>query len=215
MKFSKIMFQFSILSALFLYAGCVFAQEMESMVLQERDTLYISVFAVNLRSGPGKEFEKSGVLYLNTPVFKMFEEDKWIQIEVSDTLDGWIISWFTKKSRVTGFDRDRILYKDADVRSKISAIKRMSEKKSGDAFEFLQEVILSHEKHDLGIEIDSLIIPEIFRGWSEHSITEAVPVLVSVMENEISGEIAQSKAAMEEIKVAAKDAIKILVRENE
>ena len=215
MKFSNEIFKFTLFIMILLCAVSVFAQDDYSLVTQERDTLYIGVFAVNLRSGPGKEFEKAGVLYLNTPVFKMFEEEGWIQIEVSDTLEGWVLSRFTTNARVAGFARDRILYNEADVRSKISAIKRMTTQKSGIAFEFLKDVIINHDKHDLGVEMDSLVVPEIFRGWAENSIVEAVPILVFVVEQEIVGEIGQSKEAIDEIKVAAKDAIKILVREQE
>jgi len=182
---------------------------------QEQDTLFISVFAVNLRSGPGLEFEKAGILYLNTPVFKMLEVENWYQIFVSDTLEGWVLSRFTTNARITGLAKDKILYSEADVRSRIGAVKRMTAEHQGIAFDFLQDVIINHDKHDLGVEIDSLVIPMIFRGWAENSIEEAVPILIYVMEHDLKGEIGQSLKSMNELKIAAKDAVKQLVRVEE
>ncbi len=204
MNFSNEFFKVVIFFIIILSVSNTFAQE--------QDTLYIGVFAVNLRSGPGLEFEKAGVLYLNAPVFKKLEEGTWYQIYVSDTLEGWIFSRFTTRARVTGFARDKILYNDADIKSKIGAVKRMTAEHKGAAFEFLQDVIINHDKHDLGVELDSLVLPEIFRGWAENSVEEAMPTLVYVMEQDLKGEIGRSLEAINELKIAAKDAIKLLVR---
>lgn len=180
---------------------------------QMPDTVFINVYALNVRSGPGLEFEKIGALFLNTPVLVITEEKNWYEILVGDTLEGWISTRFTSPSTITGLEKDIILYHDGDLQLKIQAIKRMTGEHSGPALKFLQDVVLNHEKYDLGVETDKIVLPQIFRGWGENKVTEAIGALVFVMEQDLGGEIGRSAENMREIKLAAKEAIKLLVRE--
>jgi uncharacterized protein YgiM (DUF1202 family) len=204
---------------------------------QNPQVVYVKVSAVNVRSGPGLKYKIVGVVTQDTPVKVISKHQGWFEILVGDTLDGWIDSNFTMVKTAneeekfsiekipsetsasetispteSSQDKDKSIYRDGDMKSKIKLIIRLSKEHSGPAFDFLQAIMLNHKNYDLGKETDLILLPEIFQGWRENKIVEATPILLYVMQNDLSGEIGNSPEAMKAIRHAAKEAIKILTR---
>ncbi|NQS98057.1 MAG: SH3 domain-containing protein [candidate division Zixibacteria bacterium] len=176
------------------------------------DVVYVNAFAVNVRSGPALDYDKVGVVSLNTKLKVISESEQWYEILIGDSLDGWITSRFTRLTPISGAERNRIIYQDGDFQSKIHLIRRLSREHSGHGFNLLKDIVIAHDKYDYGIEYDRILLPEIFKGWAENEIVEAMNILIYVMEQDLKGEIGKSLEAVREIKLAAKEAIKKLVK---
>ncbi len=197
-----------ILSALFLFFTSLSAQELP-------DTVFVNAYIVNLRAGPGLDYDKVGAVRLNNWLEVIGDSSGWYEVLVGDTLAGWVLSRFTGLNTVSGFVRERILFRSGSMRARLAAIGRMSGESAGPPFEFLRSVIISHENHQFDIEQDKIVMKAIFNGWAANGITEAVNILLYVLENDISGEIGKSTRDMKEIRLTAKEAVKILVRESQ
>jgi len=183
-----------------------------SSTAQNEDTKYVQVFALNMRSGPGMEFEKTHTIFLNSKVLILSQEEDWLEIQVDDTLRGWIAGSFVGASPITGFERDKLLFMDGNLNAKIRAVNAMTEEQEGESFEFLKNYVLNQEQNSLGLNLDKVILPEIFREWANNDIEPAVSILIYLMDHDIGGEIGQSAESVLELRVAAKEAIKVLVR---
>ena len=180
---------------------------------QNKDIQYVQVYALNMRSGPGLEFEKTGTIFLNTKVQILSQEEAWLEIQADDTLRGWIAGNFVGGSPITGFERDKLLFLDGNLNAKIRAVNAMTKEQDGESFEFLKNYVLIQEQNSLGLDIDKVILPEIFRGWANNDIEPAISILIYLMDHDIGGEIGQSTDSVLELRIAAKEAIKVLVRE--
>lgn len=176
-------------------------------------TVYVKAYAVNIRSGPGLEFDKVAVVFLNTPLEAIDRDSAWYQVIVGDTMSGWIARRYTGDSQITGLEQDKIYYLEGGLEVKLETVKRMVKQRGGPQFEFLKSVIVNHEEFQLSVEYDIIILEEIFKGWMNNSVQDAVSVLLYVMENDLSGEIGKSPEMMRELRLSAKEAIKKLVRE--
>lgn len=210
------------------FADSIAAENPDTVLLESSDTLsveiddkfslkipdivYVKAFAVNVRSGPALDYDKVGVVFLNTELKVISESDQWYEILVGDTLDGWITSRFTQTTLMSNIESDRIIYQDGDLQSKIRLIHRLSREHSGAGFDLLKDIVIAHDKYDHGIRYDKILLPEIFKGWAENGIVEAMNILIYVMEQDLKGRVGGSLEAMREIKLAAKEAIKALVR---
>jgi hypothetical protein len=177
------------------------------------DTVYVNISAVNLRAGPGSEFDKIRTVTLNTPLKVLMLEKGWYKIRIEDGFEGWIAGNLVNAQFLGGVDRDIALYPESDLETKIQIINRLSQEHQGPAFNYLCQIISEHEKHDSGLEVDRIVMPQIFRNWSTNKVTEAIPALTFVMEHNLAGEIGKSSEDMRRLKTSAKEAIKILLRE--
>jgi len=180
---------------------------------QESKIVYVKMPAVNIRTGPGLNFDKAGVVAINTPLKIISREGDWYEVLIGDTLDGWIGIAYTSEAPLPALERDKVIFKEGDYRSRIRMVEKMSSKHSGAEFEFLKDVALNYQKYESDLEADKMVLKEIFRLWSEKGIIEAIGVLVYVLENDFGGKLGENPQASQEIKLAAKEALKILVRE--
>lgn len=180
---------------------------------QSADTVYVRNFAVNIRTGPGLDYDKAGVVYINTPLRVISGKNDWFEIIAGDTLDGWIAKIYTSYTPLSSLQSDKTHYHDGDMQDKLYIIAKMTKKHSGPEFEFLCDIILNHHNYDMGQEADRILLPEIFKGWTANKVTEAVPVLSFVMEQKMTGQIGNIGDANREVILAAKTALKALVRE--
>ncbi len=175
-------------------------------------TVYVKAFAVNIRTGPGLDFDKAGVVFLNTPLEAIDQDSAWFQVLIGDTMSGWVASRFTVENPVTGMERERIIYFEGSVNAKLAAIDRMTAERSGPQFDFLRSIVLQHNEYELSLEQDKIVLDEIFAGWAGNRVEEAVSILLYVMRNDLAGEIGKSREMMRELRVSAREALKILVR---
>lgn len=175
-------------------------------------TFYITAYAVNIRSGPGLEFDKIGVVFLNTEIKVFSDYDNWFEVSIGDTLIGWIAQRFAGIDMLEGIEKDRLIYRDGDLQAKINVIQKLAQAHSGPEFELLKQIIIRHVEFDMGIDNDKILLPEIFKNWAENQVVESMTVLLYVLENDIKGDIANSKEAMNEVKLAAKEAVKYLAK---
>ena len=182
------------------------------LTAQTNDTVYVRSYAVNVRTGPGLDFDKVATVFINSTLRVMARENDWLEVIVGDSLDGWVAQAYTQTAPVPRFDRDVIFYNDGSIKAKIRAIGRMIPLHEGREFDFLKDVVINHHNYDFGPEADKVLLSEIFNGWAQKSITEAIPILIYVIENDITGEITADQEVCKEIKLAAKEALKILVR---
>jgi|GEM_PF-1652750 len=180
---------------------------------QDTKIVYVKMPMVNIRSGPGLNYNKTGVVNINTALKIISAEGDWYEVLIGDTLDGWIGKQYTSDKPLSTLERDKITFKEGDYRSKIRMVEKMSYKRSGSEFEFLKDVVINHQNYESTVENDKMVVKEIFRRWSEHGITEAVGTLVYILENDFTGILADNPVVNQELKLAAKDALKILVRE--
>lgn len=196
----------ALISALLLIASAT------NLPAEPSDTVYARAYAVNIRSGPGLEYEIVGVSYINEPLEVATREKEWTEIIKGDTLDGWMFNQFLTDNPVPVQKRDEIYYFEAPINQKLEVIRRMAAQNSGPGFDFLRKVALNHADYQLELEIDRALLPAIFRAWNQNNIVESIPVLSIVMERGISGEISGSPQAIWNIKAAAKEALMELVR---
>jgi len=182
------------------------------LTAQISDTVYVRSYAVNVRTGPGLDFDKVTTVFINSPLRVMTRENDWLEVLVGDSLDGWVAQAYTQPAPVPRFDRDVIFYNDGGMRAKLRAVERMTPLHEGREFDFLKDVVINHHNYEFGPETDKILLSEIFNGWAQNSITEAIPILIYVIENDIQGEITADQGVCREIKLAAKEALKILVR---
>ena len=176
------------------------------------ESVYISVYALNMRTGPGAEFEKNGTLFLNTQSKVLSAEGGWYEVQVNDSLKGWISKKFTDSQPLAGLEKDKILFNDGDLNNKLKAMERLAAEKQGESFEFLSDFVLNHEKHQFPLDLDKIVLARIFREWAKNGVTDAMNVLLYVLEEGLEGEIGNNPPALAEVRLAAKDAVKILAR---
>jgi len=180
---------------------------------QTIDTVYVKNFAVNIRTGPGMDYDKAGVVFVNAPLKVISLKNGWFEIIVGDTLDGWISQIFTSYTPLSVFQTDKIQYHDGDMDTKMAVIAKMVNKHSGPEFNFLCDIILNHHNYDMGPEADRILLPQIFTGWADNYVAEAIPVLSFVMEKKLTGQIASPGDPNREVILSAKNALKKLVRQ--
>ena len=200
-------------SAFHLLATTILLLFFSIIYAQEAKQVYVKMPMVNIRSGPGLNYDKTGVVTINTALKIISVEGDWYEVLIGDTLDGWIGKVYTSDRLLSTLERDKIIFKEGDYRSKIRMVEKMSYKHSGSEFEFLKDVVINHKNYDSVLENDKMVLKEIFRRWSENGITEAAPVLMYILENDFNGILAENPVVNQELKLAAKDALKILVRE--
>ena len=176
------------------------------------DTVFVRAYAVNVRSGPGLDYDKAGVVFINTRLKIMSVDNDWYEVLIGDTLDGWIAKPYTSLTPVPPFERDVILFRDGEMPSKLKVIDRFARKREGEEFAFMQDVVINHHQFEMNPETIKAILSEIFRKWAEYEVVPAVSVLIYVIENDFNGQIAQNQDICKELKLAAKEALKILVR---
>ncbi len=140
------------------------------------DTVYVSAYAVNIRTGPGLDYDKTGVVFINAQLKVISSKEGWLEVVIGDTLDGWISRDYTASKPLTPLQRDKILYRDGDMNSKLRAIKRMTTKERGPEFEFLKDIIINHHRYEIEPRVDKLLLKAIFRGWEENGIKESIPI---------------------------------------
>lgn len=185
-----------------------------TITLAQGDTVFVRSYAVNIRTGPGLDFDKVSTVFINAPLKVMSAENDWLEVLVGDTVDGWVSQAYTQPAPVPRFERDVIFYEDGSMNAKLRVVGRMTPLHEGREFEFLKEVVIRRHEYDFGPEADKILLSEIFNGWAENGVTEAVPILMHIIENDIGGELTAMDEICREIKLAAKEAVKILVREN-
>ncbi|MBC8204981.1 SH3 domain-containing protein [bacterium] len=176
------------------------------------DAVYATAFSVNIRSGPGLNYNIVGVTFVNEPLEVLAVEKEWTEIIKGDTLDGWITNKYISKNKVSTTRLNELYYLEGLVPVKLSLVERLTKEHSGPGFELLKRVILNHADYELGAETDRILLPAIFNGWRDNKVTEAIPVLISMMERGLSGQCGASTELMRELKISAKEAIEELVR---
>lgn len=200
----------TLIPVIFVLLFCIVPQNLMSQELP--DTVFVRAYAVNIRSGPGKDYDKVGVVFINTLLKVMSVDEDWYEVLISDTLDGWITKPFTSLTPVPPFERDKILFNDGEMSAKMRVVNRFSQKNEGAEFDFLKNVVINHHEFQMTPETVSVILGEIFRKWSENEIISAIGVLTYVIENDFNGQIAQNQDICKELKLAAREALKILIR---
>ena len=68
---------------------------------QQKQTVTVAALAVNVRTGPGVEYEVSAQATQGQELAILKEENQWYQVTLPDKKTGWVASWLVEQKEAS------------------------------------------------------------------------------------------------------------------